>query len=438
MIFAEAEAYLLRTAGEQISPHRPYRLERMRAFLQALGDPQERYATIHVAGTSGKGSTAAMIAAALQASGKRTGLHAKPHLFSVTERARIGGVSISEDAFASTLAQMMPAIEAVTPEHGLPSYYETLLALAFVHFAQENVDIAVVEAGLGGRLDGTNVLNPRVCVITNVGLDHTEILGDTLVKIAADKAGIAKPGIPLVTATEDSAARAVIAERCAQVNAPFVNVAEHARERESDSPTRSFVVETAQARYELFLPLLGRFQRRNAMTAIVALEQLPEHMRPGASEVERGLAELSLPGRMEQVPGLENMLFDIAHNPDKARSLAEGLRENFAGRRFIFIVAVAEGKDAHGVLAPLLALGGSFVFTSFNTPWRSAVPPERLAQIARETGAQADVQPDIEQALQAARTRAQKGDLIVVTGSTHTVADVRKACMDYGANLSLS
>ena len=172
----------------------PNRLDRIRAFLAALGNPQDAYPTIHVAGTSGKGSTSTMIAAALQASGKRTGLHTKPHLASVTERARIDGIAISEDAFGELLGEMQAAVDRVSFEHGRPTYYETLLALAFLWFARSDVDVAVIEAGVGGTLDGTNVLRPRVSVITNVALDHTDILGETVEEIARDKAGIAKAG----------------------------------------------------------------------------------------------------------------------------------------------------------------------------------------------------------------------------------------------------
>ena len=191
---SRAVEYLLGTIDEMKSRRTEYKLDRMRAFLRALGDPQNTYPTIHVGGTSGKGSTSTMIAAALQASGKRTGLHTKPHLQSMTERARIDGIAVSEKRFAELLAGMMPAIEAVAPEHGRPTYYETLLALAFEHFAQERVDVAVIEVGLGGRLDGTNVIIPVIAAITSVGRDHTEVLGNTIEAIAAREGGDRKAG----------------------------------------------------------------------------------------------------------------------------------------------------------------------------------------------------------------------------------------------------
>jgi len=224
--FQSAQSYLLGLINESASRRMPNRLDRIHAFLEALDNPQNRYATIHVAGTSGKGSTATMMAAALQAAGHRTGLHTKPHLTSVTERARVDGLAIPEDAFGELLGEMQSAIDQVAAEHGRPTYYETLLALAFLWFARSEVDVAVVEAGVGGTLDGTNVLRPRVAVITNIALDHTDILGETLEDIARDKAGIAKQGVPLVSFVRDAGARRVIEAACADAGAPFVSVAD--------------------------------------------------------------------------------------------------------------------------------------------------------------------------------------------------------------------
>jgi dihydrofolate synthase/folylpolyglutamate synthase len=427
MTYESASAYLLSTIAESVSRHQPNRLDRMRLLLHELGDPQLRYPTIHVGGTSGKGSTSTMLAAALSASGKRTGLHTKPHLQSMTERARIDGVPIPEAMFGELLQELMPAIERTTGEFGQPSYFETLLALTFSYFAQEQVDVAVIEVGLGGELDGTNVITPRVSVITNVGLDHTEVLGETLVEIASDKAGIAKPGIPLVTATEDFAARAAIERRCREVGAPFFVVDEHARVtgNAGERYGQSFTVETSAARYELSLPILGRFQQRNAATAIVALEQLEPDLRPSVESVERGLANLVIPGRMEFFPGHPGVVFDIAHNPDKARHLADALVETFGDRRFAFVVAVAEGKDAVGVMAPLLELNGSFICTSFETRGREAVRPQRLANIAAVHGSSSRTIMSPIEALGVARRSGDGSQIVVVTGSTFVVATLR-------------
>jgi dihydrofolate synthase/folylpolyglutamate synthase len=426
MTFGSATDYLLGTINETVSRRNPMRLDRMQAFLHHLGDPHLRYPTIHVGGTSGKGSTSTMIATVLTAAGKRTGLHTKPHLASMTERARIDGTAISEDDFGALMAEMMPAIEATAADHCRPSYYETLLALAFVYFAQREVDIAVIEVGLGGRLDGTNVIRPEVSVITNVGLDHTEVLGDTHEAIAADKAGIAKAGVPLVSYAT-GAARAVIETACAAAGAPFVAVGEVAtiEPRRSEPYGQSFAVTTATGTYELALPILGHFQQANAATSIAALEQLGPGLRPTIADVERGFTQLVIPGRMEFFPGHPSVIFDIAHNPDKARSLAVALRETFPDRHFVFVVGIGDTKDAANVLRPLFELPSSFVFTQFETPGRTSERPQRLANMAQIAGRSARTIGDPVDALAVARRASDGSQVVVVTGSTFVTGLLR-------------
>jgi len=427
MNFAQALAYLNSTMNESLSRRVPYRLERMRSFLRELGDPQNAYPTLHIGGTSGKGSTSTMLATVMTASGRRTGLHTKPHLFSVTERARIDGVSVSEDRFAELLSEMMPAIDATIPEHGRPSYYETLLALAFLHFAHERVDVAVIEVGVGGKLDGTNVLIPAVSVITNVGLDHTEILGETLEQIAADKSGIAKPGVPLVSAVADPGPRGIIEARCAEVGAPFVPVLDvTAIENVSSSTTgQCFTVTTPARTYSIETAVLGQFQKINAATAIVALEQLPRELQPSKNDIESSFARLALSGRMEYFPGFPSVVFDVAHNPDKASHLVASLREMFAERRFHFVIAVTDTKDAHEILRAFVDLPASFTFTSFVTEGKLATKPQRLASMAQDLGIWGRALPNAIEAFSIARRTADHNDVVIVTGSTFLVSELR-------------
>jgi len=426
MTFNEATTYLLGTINETVSRRNPQRLERMEVFLHNLGDPHRRYPSIHVGGTSGKGSTATMLAAALTRSAKKVGLHTKPHLSSMTERARIDGRAIEEETFAQIFTEMLPAIDATTRELGRPSYYETLLALALTYFAREAVDVAVVEVGIGGTLDGTNLVHPEVSIITNVGLDHTELLGERPETIARDKAGIAKRGIPLVS-DASGAARAVIEAVCADVGAPFAAVGERARveQRVSEPYGQSFAVATQRGTYELELPVLGGFQRRNAATAIVALELLGDGLRPSIDDVQRGFELLVIPGRMEFFPAFPGVVFDIAHNPDKAASLADALAETFPGRRFSFVVAITDTKDAVGILRPLLALPASFIFTSFETAGRTAARPQRLANIAQNAGVGARAIADPIEAFSIARRNADGSHIVVVTGSTFVAGLLR-------------
>lgn len=428
MTFASAESYLLGLINENASRRMPNRLDRIVAFLDALGNPQDRYPTIHVAGTSGKGSTSTMIAAALQAAGKRTGLHTKPHLSSVTERARIDGIAIAEDEFGDLVGEMQSAVDRISFEHGRPTYYETLLALAFLWFAHCKVDVAVIETGVGGKLDGTNVLRPRVAVITNVALDHTDVLGDTVEQIALDKAGIAKPGVPLVSYVRHPGARRVIERACADAGAPFVSVADTVtlEPRRGERYGQSFAVVTPDDRYEISLPLLGDFQQENAATAIRALEQLGADLRPSREQIESGLARTVIPGRMEFFPSHPGVVFDIAHNPDKAAHLADALAVTFPGRRFAFVMAIGESKDAAQVIQPFLALRGSFTFTTFAVSGRNASRPQRLASITDELGGWGRAITDPVEAFSIARRNAEGDDIIVVTGSTFIVAELRE------------
>jgi dihydrofolate synthase/folylpolyglutamate synthase len=426
--FQSAQSYLLGLINEAASRRMPNRLDRIYAFLEALGNPQNRYATIHVAGTSGKGSTATMMAAILQAAGRRTGLHTKPHLTSVTERSRVDGVAIPDDAFGELLGEMQAAVELVAFEHGRPTYYETLLALAFLWFARCEVEVAVIEAGVGGTLDGTNVLHPRVSVITNIALDHTELLGETLEEIARDKAGIAKQGVPLVSFVRDAGARRVIEAACADAGAPFVSVADSVtvEPRHGERYGQSFALVTPDDRYEISLPVLGDFQQENAATATRTLEQLDGDLRPSREAIESGLARTVIPGRMEFFPSHPGVVFDIAHNPDKAAHLAHALALTFPDRRFTFVMAIGTSKDAAQVIAPFVALRGSFTFTSFSAPGRVASRPQRLASIAGELGGWGRAVTDPVEAFAIARRNAEADDIVVVTGSTFVVAELRE------------
>jgi len=428
MSFAAAQAYLQGTINETVSRHQPQRLERMRALLRALGDPQETYPTLHVGGTSGKGSTSTMLAAALAGSGKRTGLHTKPHIVSLTERMRVDGIAIADDDFANLLNEIRPAIESVVPEYGRPTYYETVLALAFVYFAQLKVDVAVIEVGIGGMLDGTNVLrHPQVSAITNIGLDHTDVLGNTLEDIALDKAGIARRGVPLVSDVADAGPREQIERICTQVGAPFLSVRDLVTiESQPGEPYgQSFTIRTPKDTYALSLPVLGRFQQRNAATAVLALEQLSDALRPAHDDIETAMSRLVIPGRMEFFPSHPSVVFDIAHNPDKARNLVDALLETFSDRRFVAIVAIGESKDAKHILEELTRLPASFIFTSFEAVGRAPISPTRLASLVQDFGAWGRAVNDPVEAFSIARRNAAADEIVLVTGSTYVVGTLR-------------
>jgi dihydrofolate synthase/folylpolyglutamate synthase len=427
--FERAEAYLLSTIDETVSPKTSYKLDRMRAFLHELGDPHRAYPTIHVGGTSGKGSTCTMIASALQAAGKRTGLHTKPHLHVMTERARVDGMSVDPGRFSALLDGMMPAIERVAAEYGRPTYYETLLALAFVHFFSQRVDVAVIEVGLGGRLDGTNVLQPEVTAITSIGYDHTDVLGDTLESIAREKAGIARAGVPFVVAATEPAALKTLAECAAQAEAPMVRVSDVVcvePARPCRPYARTFAAVTSAARYAVNLPVYGIFQVTNAATAIAVLERLDRSLRPDPRAVERGLACVAIPGRMEVFPGTPTYVLDIAHNAEKAQNLVASLRDAFPHRRIHYVVAIGQSKDAKRILSSLAAVPSTFTFTSFTVTGRRAIDPSGLVAVAESLGIRASAVADPIAAFASARRCARANDLVVATGSTFVVAALRE------------
>ncbi|MBV8263089.1 MAG: bifunctional folylpolyglutamate synthase/dihydrofolate synthase [Candidatus Eremiobacteraeota bacterium] len=354
MEFETALRVLDRTTSETISGRFPGRLDRMRSLLRHLGDPQESLQAVHVGGSAGKGSTATMCAAILQAAGFKAGLHTKPHLHSVTERARIDGQPIAPQRFGDIFDRLAPVIEVMRGEQwGPPSYFELMVALSFLYFAEEKVDVAVIEVGVGGTLDGTNVITPLVSIITNVGTDHQDVLGDTVEEIAKDKAGIIKDGVPVVTAATQDSVLQIITEAAQAHGAPLSIVARAASVESSLKELRyaqEVVVRTERQRYAFTLPLIGEFQVHNAATALVALEAIADAFTVQPVHVTRGFADLSLPGRTEYYPSHPSVLFDVAHNVEKAQALGGALQRHFPGRRMVFVVAIAREKDFAGVV----------------------------------------------------------------------------------------
>lgn len=427
--FQSALRILDKSTGESVSARFPGRLDRMRTLLAHLENPQRKFASLHVGGTAGKGSTATMCAAILSAAGYKVGLHTKPHLHSVTERARIDGVPITEERFAETFEEMLPAIEATrASEWGQPSYFELLVALAFAYFAAETVDISVIEVGVGGTLDGTNLITPLVAVLTNVGTDHRDVLGDTVEQIARDKAGIIKDNVPVVTAAEQPEVREIIREAAQRHQAPLIQVAEAARivsSVSSVSYAQSVSVQTALDSYEFTLPLIGEFQVINAATAILALEQIRSSHPTTPDVITRALGGISLPGRTEYYPSRPSLLFDVAHNVEKAVALRRALERHFPARRLIFVVAIAEEKDAAGMLEAWCGLRAQFIFTMFDVAHRRSQHSRSLVNAAEQAGLASRAVDDPLEALNIARRIAGADDVVVVTGSTFLVDTLR-------------
>lgn len=428
-------------------PYRPqeFRLERMRQLLARLGNPHERLAVVHVAGTKGKGSTAAMIAAVLTASGHRTGLFTSPHLEQIEQRWKVDGRPGAEEETVELLAQIRPAVEQMDrwaatagPDEIGPTYFEITTAMALLHFVRQKVDAAVLEVGLGGRLDSTNVCRPCVSVITSISLDHTRQLGTTLESIAHEKAGIVKPGVPVVSGVVDPGPRDVIRQVCRCQGSRLIERGtdfdfryEPPRqlERYEAAGKLDFKMTTPQRTCEhrnLALGLLGRHQAANAAVALAVLDELCRAgWRIPQEAVRAGLARVSLPARLELLQRRPAVLLDVAHNVASVDALLDVLDESFsAGRRWL-IFAATEEKDVRGMLARLLPRFDEVVVTRYlNNP--RGVPTGDLQRLAAElTGHRLPGFARPADAWRHVRERVSCEDLVCVTGSFFLAAELR-------------
>lgn len=407
-------------------------LETMSAFAAALGHPERGVRILHVAGTNAKGSVAAMVQATACAAGLRAGLYTSPHLVRPEERIRIGTEEISSDALRDTILRLRDVAAAELaagrlPRH--PSFFEMMTAAAFVEFAAAKVDLAVVETGLGGRLDATNIVDPEVCVITTIGLDHVQALGGTRALIAREKAGIVKPGRPVLCGWLPAAARHEIAERAANVHAPVHWAARELSLRPGDKGTLR--VRTPRREYtDLRLALGGPYQRRNAALAVRAAELLAERGVPiDDAAIARGLASVRWPGRMEQLAiGRVPALLDGAHNPDGARELGRALRDRDGARhrRRVLVFGMTRGRQADELLFPLAGLVDHVVVVS--PPTSKAVEPTTVrAQIAAALPAlPVETADRVADALPRAAQLAGEDGEVVVAGSLYLVGDARR------------
>ena len=387
-------------------------LERVEAFLGALGDPHRRLRTVHVAGTNGKGSVCATIDAMLRAKGLRVARYTSPHLIDFRERFLIDGAAVPPEQIVEFVRRWTPEVERLGA-----TFFEATTAMAFDLFAGAGVDIAVIETGLGGRLDATNVLTPLVAAVTTIGIDHVEYLGATREEIAFEKAGIFKRGVPAVIGEPEPVIRDLLGRYAAEHGARPVRVVYGERAptnvRVSGEGT-SFEFGGRSFR----TPLLGAHQAANAAVAVAMAAELPESLRPSDHELHAGLARVVLPGRFQRVG---RFLFDVAHNPDGAQVLATTLRAIRPERPVVAVLSVLADKDWRGVMRALGPEIQHFVLTNAPTapPSRAWDIPEPLA-FARENGWSAEVIRDFDRALVKA---GEAGATVLVTGSFHTVGD---------------
>ena len=398
MTFEDACRFLFARQGSRIK----WSLGPTEGLLALLGHPERQYPAVHIAGTNGKGSTCAFVAAELRSRGLKVGVYTSPHLVSVRERVEVDGVPIDEDAFAEWATFLQPEIERLDA-----SFFEATTAIAFADLAARGVDVAVIEVGLGGRLDATNVITPMVSVVTKIAREHTEYLGTELAGIAREKAGVAKRGVPFVTGERDPELRSVLSAEATRLGASPVILVDSSRPPPPgpERPARR-------------LGLRGPHQYGNAWVALAALNALPPPFRPVGETWPASFAQAYVPGRFD-VRG--KWIFDVAHNPDGAKVLAEALRDAAPPRPRHALVGVLGDKDYLGMIGALAPEVDAFVFTTPETA------PERrrwdLGRLERELGGLSVahvVEPDFERALERATADAAT---VIVTGSFHTVGD---------------
>ena len=427
------------------SPSHKFDLAHMRVLLEALNHPERKFPGVLIAGTNGKGSTAATLASILRASGLRTGLYTSPHLVRINERIRISGSEISDDDFALLHDVVDRTAERLVEEGELPwhpSFFEMLTAIAFEYFAQNKVEIAVLEVGMGGRLDATNVIKPRVSVITDISLDHQKFLGNTVTEIAGEKAGIIRPGGVVVTLPQQPAANDVIGNTILELGAQGVSAVPYVPPVSPGSDeyltrTPESAAECLASRYPLQVmgkqisvetPLVGRHQLRNIALAIATAEVLSHQGFPITPEtIERGIRETRWPGRFQVMPArgtAPEYIFDVAHNPAGAWTLRSTLSACYEDRPLTFVFGAMRDKAIGEIAEILFPLAARVITTRADNP-RSATPDE-IREAAARTATDIEDAIDVTSALDRACSLAGPRGIVVITGSIYIVGEAMR------------
>ncbi|MCH7738009.1 MAG: bifunctional folylpolyglutamate synthase/dihydrofolate synthase [Chloroflexi bacterium] len=409
-----------------------YDLGRIEALLGRLGSPQNQMPAVHIAGTKGKGSTAALCDAAIHAAGFSTGFYSSPHLHAFRERIRRNSEPISEEGFAALVEGLWPLHEELANDAGAGplTLFEFLTGMAFQCFAQERTDVQVIEVGLGGRLDATNVLDAGVCVITSISLDHMAVLGDSVGEIAADKAGIIKPGATVVIAPQSPEALSPILAACQEKEAATILVGRDVTWEEGSWGTdgQRFTVRGLKGEYDLYMPLLGAHQLENAASAVAALEALgSQGIDIPAKAMEVGFERVSWPCRMEVLSRSPLLVADGAHNVYSIESLLKTLPKYLDHDRLILVAGFTRDKNVE-VMAQTLGEKADAVFATASRHPRSMTPGE-VADLFNDTGKKASQASTPAAALEMAMDCAGKDDLVLATGSLFLTAEVREAAL---------
>jgi dihydrofolate synthase / folylpolyglutamate synthase len=405
-------------------------LDRMRTLLKKMGNPQDHFRSVHIAGTKGKGSTCAMVAAMLQANGYRVGVYTSPHLVDVRERIQINGQMISHADFARIVKSLEPLVRH---SRVAPTYFDVLTAAAFKYFAEHKVDIAVIETGLGGRLDSTNVIKPEVTAITSISKDHMAQLGPTLGHIATEKAGIFKHNIPAVTVIQDPDADAAIKRIAEKVGAPLdiigktIEFSYRFEATRMLGPHNRVCLTTPNTKFEhLAVPLVGEHQAINCGLALGIIDKLKTRgIAINDMRAMDGLSKVSLPGRMEMVSQTPRVIVDGAHNAASVDALMKAIGQHVPCDSIVLIFGCCADKDVSGMLDRITSGADKVIFTNVNNI-RTANPEELAARYIEQYGKMAQVAETLEEALAIAYRAVTKEDLICITGSFYLVGEAKK------------
>ena len=438
MNYLETIAYLYsltdyeKTRIERYTPE-TFDLSRVERLLSAVGNPHTRFPVLHIAGTKGKGSTAALSESCLRAAGYRTGFYISPHLHTFRERIQVAGHKIAQEEVVALVEEIRPLIERIP---GVTTF-EAITAIGFLYFARSKVDVAVIEVGLGGRLDATNVVTPEVSIITSLSLDHTYLLGNTLAEIAREKAGIIKPGIPAVSAPQRAEAIKVLEAVSRERGAPLIEVGRDwdYEPGPANLDGQAFTIRRiadggSELDGEYWIPLLGRHQLENSANAIAALDIL--HQRGFCVPVEalrEGLRSVRWPGRMEILSREPLVVVDSAHNPYSAKILRQALEEWFPNQRWVLIFGAFVDKDAAGILEALLPISEYVIVTRSNHP-RAAAPVE-LADVVASVGRGAEISVNVSKAIRRGLAMMDPGGGLLVAGSVNLAGAAREEWARY-------
>ncbi len=411
-----------------------WKLDRMSALMSALGDPQEALDIVHIAGSKGKGSTCNMLEGMLQGCGYTTGVFTSPHLIDVRERVRVAGVPITEQTFDDALAECRAAASSIENDHGKVTYFEMLTALALLVFAQQAVDVVVLETGLGGRLDCTNIVNPRVVGLTQIQLEHTQILGDTLEQIAGEKAGIIKPNCVAISVPQDEQVINVFRAKADELKAPLHVLAEDIIFTQRfqagihSGPSGLICVGDEETGFEhVVVPLMGMHQAPNCALALAIIIEL---RKIGFDLPERGiiagLTQIDHRGRLERVMERPRIFIDGAHTPDSVRSAIQAVAAHLDYDSLIVVFGCACDKDFPGMIEALATGADKVIFTRAASNPRAADPDELRAACLGANGVMSESAPTVKDAINAAASVCDHGqDLILITGSFYVVGEAK-------------